>query len=371
MQPRFVLFACIGLLALTPARPAAAGDRLSLPGLRLDLFGGLAWGHAGQGVYLDANDSGEFENGNLALNARHDFSPSLAGVAQVQLSRRPGETEIDLDYLFLDWRASDTTTLRLGRTRQPFGLYSEFYDLGTDRPFYDLPQGIYGPTEIVAESLDGLSFLARRDLAKGELRFEAYAGQVSFAATEPWEGPNGGLPDLEAEDEDIDRDRTVGFRLEWQSPAGLTLGLSAYRGEDDHTGNDESFGAALAAGAHLMWERGDWLLRAEAVHFEEDRNLDVDAAYLEAARRFGRHWQGALRWDRSTTTVAEEDLAELGAALGEHRDLAAGLNYWVNSGLVLKLSHHWVDGERFLPGENGARAEDGTEMWRFGVQFLY
>lgn len=372
MKATFSFTASLILLALVPAAPAAAGEALDFPGLRLDLFGGLAGGRTGEGLYLGATESGEFENANLAINARHEFTSALAGIAQVELTQKPGDTEVELDYFFLDWRPNDTTTWRFGRAKQPFGIYSEFYDLGTDRPFYDLPQGLYGPTEIVAESLDGVSCLTRFDLAKSELRLDAYAGRVRFTATEPWEDLEEGPRALEVEEEDIDRDETVGFRLEWERSSGLTLGLSAFRGEDEHGGDDEDFGAALAAGAHLAWDDGTWLVRAEAVHFEEGDNLDVDAAYLEAARHFGKHWQGALRWDRSTTTVEEEDLEELGAtALGEHRDLAAGINYWVSSGLVVKLSHHWVEGERFLAGEDGERTENGTELWRLGVQFLF
>lgn len=361
------------LLLAGVALPAAAGDQLSWPGLRLDVFGGWAWGETSENIYLDASRSGEFEKGNLAISARHDFSPKLRGVAQVELEQAPGETEVDLDYFFLDWRPDDTYTIRLGRSKQPFGIYSEFFDLGTDRPFYDLPQGIYGPTEIVAESLDGLSFLARRDLAGNELRFDAYVGKVRFAATEPWEDLEDGETLIETEEEDIDREETVGVRLEWQNRAGLTLGLSAFRGRDTHNGDEEEFGSARAFGGHLVWDDGRWLVRAEAVHFEEEGNLDVEAAYFEAARRFGKHWQAALRWDRSTTRVEEEDLDEFGAEeLGEHRDLAVGVNYWLNPGLVLKLSHHWVEGERFLAGgEIGTPEANEARLIRFGVQFLY
>ena len=372
MSFRSPLTASALLFALHLAGPAAASEKLTLPGVRFDLFGGLGWGRSGEGLYLDGNESGELENAALAISARHEFSTVLSGIAQVEITRSPGETEIELDYFHLDWRPNDHSTWRFGRTKQPFGIYSEFYDLGTDRPFYDLPQSVYGPTEIVAESLDGVSYLFRHDLAGSELRFEAYLGRVRFEASEPWEGLEEEPFSLEKETEEIDRDKTIGLRLEWQHRNGLTLGFSAFRGEDEHGGGDQEFNTALGAGVHLSWENENWLLRAEAARFEEDENLEIDAGYLEAARRFGPHWQVAARWDRSSTRVEELDLDALGAAaLGHHRDLAAGLNYWVSSGLVLKLSHHWVEGERFLAGEDGARAEEGTGMWRFGVQFLY
>lgn len=352
------------------ATPASADDRLELAGLRFDLFGGWAYGKTGEHQYLDATSGGQAEKADLHLAARHELSESTGIFTQLELTDHSGDGQVEIDFLAFDWRPSPNVSWRFGRTQQPFGIYSEFYDLGTDRPFYDLPQGLYGPTEIVSESLDGVSFGLRRDLGAGELRLDAYTGRIRFAATEPWEAA--GAANAEVEEEKIVRDRTLGFRLEWQSGGGLTVGVSAFRGEDRHRGDTEEFAAAVAGGAHLVWERGPWLLRAEAARLEEKGNLEVEAGYLELARRFGGPWQGALRWDRSTTQVEEADLEQLGAELGEHRDVAAGISYWFSSGLVLKLSHHWVEGQRFVKSESlGDPDEKSTRMIRLGLQFHY
>lgn len=374
MRSRCLLLA-VCLAAAVPASPARASENLKVGGVRFDLFGGWAYGKTGEHSYLDATEDGEAENVNLALSARRDFSKKLRLVAQAEASRVPGESEIELDYLFLDWRPTAATTWRFGRSKQPFGIYAEFYDLGTDRPFYDLPQGLYGPTEIVAENFDGIAFQYRHELTTSELRLDAYAGKIRFSATEPWEpsaeGENG-EGEVLLEEEDIDRNDTVGFRLEWQQRNGLTLGVSAFRGNDNHAGDLGNFGAAVGGGVHLMWDSGEWLVRAEAARFEESENQEVEAAYLEVARHFGPHWQAAARWDRSTTLVDEADLEELGATLGEHRDVAVGLNYWFSPNLVLKLSNHWVEGHRFLSrDEIGDLERNYTRMIRFGVQFLY
>ena len=376
MGPKSVRLFFPGLLFLLFGLPALADDTISLPGLRVDVFGGWAWGETTESGYLDATPNGEAERGELGVALRHDFSTRLKAVGQIELSQRPGESEAELDFLFLEWRYSDNQTWRFGRSKQPFGIYSEFYDLGTDRPFYDIPQGLYGPTEIVAESLDGISFFTRRDYSLGELSLDVYAGKSRFEPTEPWEfleeaeegeeeGEEGFAPS-----EDVDRNETVGIRLQFQTRFGLTAGFSTFRGKDTHSG-DADFGVAYAMGAHIMWDNGVWLLRAEAVRFEEDGNLDIDTAYIEAARRLGP-WQLALRWDRAITTVDEFDLESEGvSSLGEHRDLAAGLNYWVRSNLVLKLSHHRVEGGRFLALSADGLNEEEIGLWRFGVQFVY
>lgn len=366
---RSVLLPTLFLFACCPALPAVADNVLSSPGLRVDVFGGWAWGETTDGEYLDASSAGEFDKGSLGIAMRHDFSSRLRAVGQVEVSETPEETEADLDFIFLEWRFRDDSTLRLGRSKQPFGIYSEFFDLGTDRPFYDLPQGIYGSTEIVAESLDGLAYFARRDVGRGELRLDAYIGTVRFASAEPWEflHDGGGNPDLEIEEEDVKRERTLGFRIEWQAHSGFIVGVSGFRGRDRH-GDLSDRTTAIGFGTHFAWDTGAWLLRAELAHLEEKENLDISAGYLEVARHFGHHWQAAVRLDRSLTTVEELDLEAAGhEELGKHRDLALGLNYWVHPKLVLKLSRHWVEGGRFL----GDIGEESTELWRFGVQFVY
>lgn len=378
MGPKSVRFFFPVLLFLLVGLPAFADDTISLPGLRVDVFGGWAWGETTESGYLDATPDGEAERGELHLALRHDFSKRLKAVGQIELYQRPDRSKVELDFLFLEWRPSDRQTWRLGRSKQPFGIYSEFYDLGTDRPFYDVPQGLYGPTEIVAESLDGLSLFTRKDFSLGELSLDVYGGKVRFEPTEPWEileeEEAGAEGDEEVEgffaSEDVDRNETFGFRLEWQARSGFTTGLSAFRGKDSHS-DDADFGTALAIGVHAMWDNGVWLFRAEAVRFEERGNLEIDATYIEVARHLGP-WQLALRWDRAKTEVAEIDLEEVGlASLGEHRDVAAGLNYWIKPNLVLKLSHHRVEGGRFLAAVGDEVTNEEIGLWRFGVQFNY
>ena len=375
MGPKSVRFFFPGLLFLIVGLPAFADDTISLPGLRLDTFGGWAWGETTESGYLDATPDGEAERGELHVALRRDFSSRLKAVGQIELYQRPGRSEVELDFLFLEWRPSDRQTWRLGRSKQPFGIYSEFYDLGTDRPFYDVPQGLYGPTEIVAESLDGLAYFTHRDFGTSELRLDVYAGKVRFESTEPWEfleeDESGGDLEEDVEIEDVDRNETFGFRLEWQTRSGFAAGLSAFRGKDTHS-DDAEFGTAVAVGVHAAWDDGIWLVRVETVHFEEGDNLDVDAAYIEAARHLGPHWQVALRWDRSSTDVVETDLESVEAEdLGEHRDVAAGVNFWIQPNLVLKLSHHWVEGRRFLASSEDDVSNEEIGLWRFGVQFAY
>lgn len=371
MGPKSVRFFFPGLLFLLVGLPAFADDSISLPGVRVDVFGGWAWGETTESGYLDATPDGEAERGELGVALRHDFSKSFKVFGQFELSQRPGgESEAELDFLFFEWRPSERQTWRLGRGKQPFGIYSEFYDLGTDRPFYDLPQGLYGPSEIVAESLDGISYMARWEIDQSEARLELYAGEIHLEPTEPW----GYLEDnVEEEDgtSEVERTETLGLRAEWQSRRGFTLGFSAFRGKDRHHG-EPGEDTASALGVHAFWEIGNWLIRAEGVRFKEEGHLEVDAAYLETARRFGPHWQVALRWDRGKTEVLEVDLENFGlASLGEHRDAAASLNYWFHPGLVLKLSHHRVEGRRFLVSPEGETTDEEIGLWRFGVQFAY
>ena len=64
--------------------------------------------------------------------------------------------DVELDYAFAEWFVSDALKIRMGRVKHPFGLYGEIFDVGTLRPFYLLPQSIYGPNGFTAKAYNGV-----------------------------------------------------------------------------------------------------------------------------------------------------------------------------------------------------------------------
>ena len=130
-----------------PAVSAQEGPEAVLHG-----FGGDAYGNTDASRYTVGSASGEYQSAQLALVTIADVSDRLQVSAQVFWKQLPDQSTTELDYAFAEWRFSDSLRLRAGRAKQPFGGYTEIFDVGTVRPFYALPQGVYGPAALVVRA---------------------------------------------------------------------------------------------------------------------------------------------------------------------------------------------------------------------------
>lgn len=368
---------------IVAAAASAQTDTVQLHG-----FGGWAYGDTDGNAYLEGSDDGNAENTQLSLAVSASPTERLRVSAQVEFFiGLEGELEEELDYVFAEWAISDRWSARLGRGKHPFGIYTEVFDVGTLRPFFDLPQGFYGPSGLAGESYDGLDVSGRRRAGDWTLEWDAYFGTLSFEAVEPW--------DLLFEDDDSDdepvgddgveaiverkkRDETLGFRLDVQTPVdGLRFGVSAYSGtaEDDEGVSDDPNQRHQAWGLHLEYEHESWSLRAELGRLDEEDEIVAESAYVELARRFGPHWQLAARWDRTEVDVLEVDATSF-RALTRHEDLGLSVNYWFAPEMVVRLGFHSVDGNRFALPEDlddllEGQADDRTTLVQVGMQFSF
>lgn len=385
-------------------------------------FGGWAYGISNGNRYLVGSESGEYENGDFSLNFRANLRPQFAVVAQVQFQGSRDDFRADLDYGFLQWRFSGRTILNFGRVKHPFGIYSEFFDLGTERPFLTLPQGIYGPQGFTAESYEGVgvhgSWLGKR----AELDYDVYAGKIlgevelPAGLTSVTMAPIAGVEVLGPRElgqrlDDFEVKEMVGVRLNaGPRTSYLRLGFSAYVGKQVFEGSSviagilpeavEERNYGVVAG-HVDYTGELWWLRFEAGSFENDGFVRSTAAYGEIARFMSPRWQLALRYDFFDAEIpcANKAPSCLAPALLEsgipfetvtdfllrHEDLAFGLNYWVGrSGgqvtTVVKLSYHRVEGNRFAFPASLAEQRDAfmgggirgtTDLVALGVQFSF
>ncbi len=321
------------LLANAVTAPAQdAGQPIAIHG-----FGSSAYGKTDGNRYLVGNQEGAFRDSAFALSISAEASDRLRISSQLFLADRDGEVEASIDFAFAEWSLADTLKLRAGRVKLPFGLYTEIFDVGTLRPFATLPQGVYGPAAIVAEGYQGFGLTGRSRLGEDwTLAFDVYGGGLELEGKEV----------TGAEDRNESLRDTVGGRIALEAPIqGLSLGASAYSGREGSERHS-------AYGVDVQYLAEPWAARGEYVRLVSDEDARARAFYLELARRFGAHWQAAGRYDWSDT---EAPGVALDPSLGEHRDAALGISYWIAPGFVLKLSYHRVHGNRF------ARAEEDAE----------
>ncbi|NJL29672.1 MAG: hypothetical protein HC897_18160 [Thermoanaerobaculia bacterium] len=380
-------------LALVPGRLIAASG-----GVEYHLFGGWAYGKTDGNAFLEADEDGNYENAQLALAASAEPMERLrlAGQFEVRASGEEEETEVELDYAFAEWSFSDTARFRIGRIKHAFGIYAEVFDVGTVRPFYDLPAAIYGTGGIAAENVDGAALAGSFVLSAGwGLDYTAYFGGLRTEVSEPWDvlrlqaaepGELVGMDDEEGFVEPSHVDDVLGFQLLFDTPGrALSFGVSAYSGSVEReelfateTGDDEQAETHrhVAWDAHVEWLSEPWLVRAEVASLDAEDEIRVEAAYLELAYHLTEHWQLATRFDWAESHVEEVDLGTL-PSLAEHRDLALGVNYWFSPNFVVKLAWHRVQGNRFALPENAVEAilgdalDDETQLVQLGGQFSF
>lgn len=355
---------------LAGAGGSAADDELVT---EIHGFGSATYGNTDGNQYLGGDDQGEYRNTRFALAVASSVSEKLRVVAQSELLSNRSELEVELDYAFAEWRFSDRARLRAGRVKQPFGIYAEVFDVGTVRPFAELPRATYF-AGTVAESFDGVGLAgAVREVGRWGLRYDVYVGGVALAGEEAALGhgaEEGGAGEAEQAEEESLRD-VAGARLVLETPlSGLSLGVSAFTGEEQDEVERRS-----VLGLHGEFLRGPWSLRAEFVHGTFGDELTSRAFYVEAARRFGARWQAAARYDWLRLDVDEDsDWADVPPALRRHADLACGLNYWFDPQFVLKLALHRVDGNRFTGPSTGSAAgavRPRTTLLTLAAQFSF
>ena len=378
-MPRTPLALSLVMTILTIAQAATASADTGA--VEIHGYGGWTYSRSDSddNRYLTSSQDGESDYVNLAVALSSRASDRARINAQVWWEARSDEeVRATIDFAFGEWRVSDALRLRMGQVKHPYGIYTEVFDVGTIRPFFWLPQSVYGPSGAVAESYRGVG-ITGSVFAPGSWRFEydLYGGEMgletpNFAAVFAAATETSG--DEESEElEEVGLRDLIGGRLTATVPGwDVRLGLSAYVGrEEEGPGEQHS-----ALGAHVEYLSDVWSLRSEYVFLRESPTVDATAAYLELARRLGSSWQIAGRADHSDTRLDGIDTGEA-AALLDHLDITAGLNYWFDSDFVVKLSASRVDGNRFSRPEDLSAAIEGgglnrlTRLVSLGVQFAF
>lgn len=366
------------VVALCATAVPTRGIELADGKLNISAFGRWVYGDSDGNAYLVARDQGKGDTLILNLNVYARPYEQLALAAQVYWE--PSRSAVD--WAFAEWRFSDAARLRAGQVKLPFGAYWEVKDVGTLRPFTGMPMSVYSLADLAAESYYGLGLTGSVAPIQGlELSYDAYVGTMWVESTDrfrvapapdppPTPAPPTASPYTSAASVFTRIDKTVGGRvtLAWL-PLGVTARLSGYRGEVADLGVQtqvtEPGTAFYAYGVSLAYVDEHLEVRSEAFRKHEgegDTAQDLETAYVEVAYRFLEHWQVAGRAEAAHYDLADPALASIPDSLRRHEELALGVNYWFNRDFVMKLSHHWVNGNRFAVPEYpwNARTTDGN-----------
>ncbi len=154
-----VVLAILPLLLVSSGADAQnLGSHLTING-----FGTWAYGNTDGNSYLYGGPDGEYERMSAALTFIGRPYEGVTIFVQPNFEYTQNDVEVELGFAFVDWEINESFHLRAGRVRHPFGIYTEIFDVGTLRPFLNLPQGIYAP-RTVARAYNGLGINGKRFL---------------------------------------------------------------------------------------------------------------------------------------------------------------------------------------------------------------
>ncbi len=359
---------------ITPAQAFTPGD------VRIHGFGGWAYGKTDNAnKYLGGNKDGSYDYLNLSLNISASPAERLTVHVQTGYGSQTSGDEASLDYAFAEWFFADALAIRAGKVKAPFMLYTETYDVGTIRPLFHLPQGVY--QQLAAEAYKGVGLTGSiypKD--EWEISYDLYSGKLSLLPNEfiIMQGQQLSFQEFRSVFEHF-----VGGRLTMHPPIeGLNVGFSTYGGEndDDSTGDgvllQDTYlllGTSLEYLTEKLWFRSEYLVQRES------EKIEIDVAYAELAWYLTERWQVATRYEQ-TDLVIPALTSIFPDSIFDHQEFVVGLNYWFNPNFVCKLSYHRVQGNRFAyPGDlqdyvmslQRGHFEEETHLILIGTQFSF
>ena len=281
-------------------------------------------------------------------------------------------SKVELDYAFGEWKFDDAFRVRAGQVKLPFGRYTEIYDVGTLRPFLDLPAGIYGDQAVVAEAYQGGGITGYIRADEWGFQYDVYIGQVIADLAQS--------PTNTVKTQNSD---ALGLRFQFFAPIeGLMFGVSAFGGR--RSGNLVPTSEQGTVGAHLEYVDEAWIFRAEGIFAMAQDVYKTVGAYGEIAYKFDCGVQLAGRVDFYKPSFDNVILKiSLPKTAQRHLDLGYGLNYWFSQNFVIKSSYHFVYGNRYASPANlgaiivfgvpyfGPPLDDTNHVFEAGVQFSF
>ena len=279
-----------------------------------------AYGQVSEVRNLSAPGGGFELDYNVAALGVWRIRPDVRAWLQLARYRELNETRVE--WAFLDWDVSASTTLRLGQSRVPMGLVNEARDVQTLRNSLTKPFLYDGEHGLVDEALRGVIAEHRRESVEhGGLVVEGYATGATIR------DESSAIPA-----------RLLGGRVQWTPPSSSwTLSASAYAGrqapEDaDESGWSSRHALVVSAKVRAM----GWDLTGE-IGTGRSGEGTIRVGYLQGDRDLSGQHTLFMRAESSRRQPADEG--------PEWRDR-------LSAGLAWKPSPHW--GCRIELGANRA-----------------
>jgi hypothetical protein len=355
--------------------PAEESEAVSIHG-----FGGWAAGYTSNDNDFNDTASNDLavENYYFTLNVfARPFEKATIHAQPTWESNLLGK-EAKLDLVYLEWTFLPETRVRAGKIRNPLGIYTEIFKVGTLRPFYLLPNAMYrnGP-----ESYTGVGLNRVQKLGTWELEFDLVGGQMDFMpmVTDMKVGmnPKTGQPIFASVNSQREgRDLFGGGLLVRPPVQGLEVSIAGYgteiwAGPLEGPVTDVSTKRTNALTGGLEYTTTKLSLRAEGLGVWGD--MAFKTGYVEAAYMLTDHWQVAAQYD----VQRRNDPPAIQKQLADHSAIGAALNYWINSNVVWKANYYHVTDNYLARPEDAVnkalagQLERKTDVFVLGLHFSF
>ena len=168
-------------IALMISTPFANASDVTVSGF-LSVGGGMVdeeYPANAQGVtppnYKDYEDDFTFDNNLLGLQVTGTVSEKVTATAQL-IARSADDYQVNSEWAYLTWQASDTVKVRAGRLRIPLYMYSDFIDVGYSYAWITPPPEVYFSP---FNNVDGVDIYVSNTLGIFDTTLQAYVGSFT------------------------------------------------------------------------------------------------------------------------------------------------------------------------------------------------
>lgn len=163
---RLALTIALGMVApLVQAADLNLSGFLSVGGGMVDDENGLSYG---------GYDEEDFTLNDNVLGIQISGTVSEKLTATVQLTARSEDDyQVEAEWAYLSWQATENSKIRAGRLRTPFYMYSDFLDVGYAYAWITPPREVY---YLPFNNVNGVDFYTTATLGIFDTSFQAYFG---------------------------------------------------------------------------------------------------------------------------------------------------------------------------------------------------
>lgn len=358
--------------------------------------GNQFFGDAGDDSFGDSEE-GSFEFYEAGINGSVDFGAGFSVAAQGVIrdagNLDTGKPRLDfglLDYRFLR-RADLDMGVRLGRVKNPIGLYNDTRDLVFTRPGILLPQSVYfegvGLRNLLFSS-DGGQLYGRWSLGEHDLSWTV-SGALGFDLSDDDLEQLGGGSALPPGDVHLDQFYISQVRDDW-STGRVTVALSHAHARLEL--QDSPLPIELSARVNLWVLSGrynaeKWSLTAEYIQtrtsstdtFSGRSKSISDGFYVQGDYRFGPAWSVFARYDATFSDVHDRDGSERPddpvnprpKSGGYAHDYAIGVNWRYGAHWGVWAEGHVINGTATVPELDNPDGVDDSHWQLFTIMVSY